>query len=113
MTRKLRKYLLLLNLTSIFATNIHAYKCKTCANAPDYDVAVAGSLLGIQLHRGESFPVGKVDMLKLYPLTFGEFLLAKGETVKKLALDNKEYGTMSAVFPLYVELLHQYYSMAC
>ena len=80
-----------------------------CEDAPDYDVAVAGSLLGIQLHRGESFPVGKVEMLKLYPLTFGEFLLAKGETVKKLALDNKEYETMSAVSPLYVELLRQYY----
>ena len=80
-----------------------------CEDAPDYDVAVAGSLLGLQLHRGESFPVGKVDMLKLYPMTFGEFLLAKGEKVKKEALDNKEYGTMSAVSPLYVELLRQYY----
>ena len=80
-----------------------------CGDAPDYDVAVAGSLLGLQLHRGESFPVGKVDMLKLYPMTFGEFLLAKGEKVKKEALDNKEYETMSAVSPLYVELLRQYY----
>ena len=80
-----------------------------CEDAPDYDVAVAGSLLGLQLHRGESFPVGKVDMLKLYPMTFGEFLLAKGEKVKKEALDNKEYETMSAVSPLYVELLRQYY----
>lgn len=80
-----------------------------CEDAPDYDVAVAGSLLGFQLHRGESFPVGKVDMLKLYPMTFGEFLFAKGEKVKKEALDNKEYETMSAVSPLYVELLRQYY----
>lgn len=80
-----------------------------CEDAPDYDVAVAGSLLGLQLHRGESFPVGKVDMLKIYPMTFGEFLLAKGEKVKKEALDNKEYETMSAVSPLYVELLRQYY----
>ena len=80
-----------------------------CEDAPDYDVAVAGSLLGLQLHRGESFPVGKVDMLKLYPMTFGEFLFAKGEKVKKEALDNKEYETMSAVSPLYVELLRQYY----
>ena len=80
-----------------------------CEDAPDYDLAVAGSLLGLQLHRGESFPVGKVDMLKLYPMTFGEFLLAKGEKVKKEALDNKEYETMSAVSPLYVELLRQYY----
>lgn len=80
-----------------------------CEDVPDYDVAVAGSLLGLQLHRGESFPVGKVDMLKLYPMTFGEFLFAKGEKVKKEALDNKEYETMSAVSPLYVELLRQYY----
>ena len=80
-----------------------------CEDAPDYAVAVAGSLLGLQLHRGESFPVGKVDMLKLYPMTFGEFLFAKGEKVKKEALDNKEYETMSAVSPLYVELLRQYY----
>lgn len=43
-------------------------------NAPDYYVACAGSLLGIALSRGESFPVGKVDFLDLYPLSFSEFL---------------------------------------
>ena len=80
-----------------------------CEDAPEYDVAVAGSLLGIQLHRGESFPVGKVDMLKLFPLTFGEFLMAKGENIKKTALDNKDYDTINAIAPLYVELLRQYY----
>lgn len=80
-----------------------------CEDAPEYDVAVAGSLLGIQLHNGESFPVGKVDMLKLYPLTFGEFLLAKGESIKKAALDSKDYDTTNVISSSYVELLRQYY----
>lgn len=80
-----------------------------CEDAPEYDVAVAGSLLGIQLHSGESFPVGKVDMLKLYPLTFGEFLLAKGESIKKAALDSKDYDTTNVISSSYVELLRQYY----
>ena len=80
-----------------------------CEDAPEYDVAVAGSLLGIQLYSGESFPVGKVDMLKLYPLTFGEFLLAKGESIKKAALDSKDYDTTNVISSSYVELLRQYY----
>ena len=48
-------------------------------NAPQYHVAVAGSLLGIAMHRGESFPVGKVDVLHIYPMTFDEFLEAADE----------------------------------
>ena len=49
--------------------------------APEYHIMAAGSLLGIALHEGTSFPVGKVDFCDLYPLTFREFLLA---------LDDKE-----------------------
>ena len=45
-------------------------------NAPDYHIACAGSLLGIALHGEGSFPVGKVDFLTLYPMSFEEFLLA-------------------------------------
>ena len=45
-------------------------------NAPQYHIICAGSLLGIALHQGTSFPVGKVDFLKLYPLSFQEFLMA-------------------------------------
>lgn len=45
-------------------------------NAPQYHIVCAGSLLGIALHHGTSFPVGKVDFLKLHPLSFKEFLLA-------------------------------------
>lgn len=47
--------------------------------APQYHVIAAGSLLGIAMHRNESFPVGKVDFMHLYPLTFFEFLDAIGE----------------------------------
>ena len=51
-----------------------------CENAPEYAVCCAGSLLGIGLHKGTSFPVGKVDMMKLEPMTFEEFLLANNES---------------------------------
>ncbi len=47
-----------------------------CENAPQYHIVCAGSLLGIALHEATSFPVGKVDFLKLYPLSFKEFLTA-------------------------------------
>lgn len=45
-------------------------------NAPEYHIVCAGSLLGIALHQGTSFPVGKVDIMNLYPLSYKEFLLA-------------------------------------
>jgi len=47
--------------------------------APEYPICCAGSLLGVALHRGTSFPVGKVDILNLHPLSFEEFLFASGE----------------------------------
>jgi predicted AAA+ superfamily ATPase len=49
-------------------------------DAPEYQIIAAGSLLGINIHPEESFPVGKVDFMKLYPMNFYEFLLAMGET---------------------------------
>ena len=49
-----------------------------CEDAPEYNVVTTGSLLGIFLHKGTSFPVGKVDSLKLEPLDFEEFLMANG-----------------------------------
>ena len=50
-----------------------------CENAPEYPVIAAGSLLGVALHAGISFPVGKVDMLELYPMNYREFLTAMRE----------------------------------
>lgn len=49
-----------------------------CEKAPEYHVMVAGSLLGVTLGKGESFPVGKVDMLYMYPMDYEEFLDATG-----------------------------------
>ncbi|MBQ7479571.1 MAG: ATP-binding protein [Selenomonadaceae bacterium] len=49
-----------------------------CENAPEYHVASAGSLLGVTLAKPSSFPVGKVDFINIYPMTFHEFLVANG-----------------------------------
>ena len=49
-----------------------------CEDAPEYAIACAGSLLGVAEHQGTGFPVGKVDRLYLYPMTFMEFLNAAG-----------------------------------
>ncbi len=78
-------------------------------NAPKYHVAVAGSLLGITLHEGTSFPVGKVDMLYLYPMDFEEFLLAMGKEKLVEIMREKDWKTLTALQPLCEELLRQYY----
>lgn len=62
--------------------------------APEYHIAVAGSLLGISLHNGVSFPVGKVDELDVLPMCFGEFLLAKGEAEAYRLLENHDFDTI-------------------
>ncbi len=80
-----------------------------CENAPEYHVVVAGSLLGITLHEGTSFPVGKVDMLSLYPMDFEEFLLAMGKTQLLDVLRTKDWPTLTALRSLCEELLRQYY----
>lgn len=80
-----------------------------CENAPEYHVAVAGSLLGITLHEGTSFPVGKVDMLYLYPMDFEEFLLAMGKEQLVQIMRSKDWETLRLLQPLCEELLRQYY----
>jgi len=50
-----------------------------CENAPEYHIACAGSLLGIKVSKPSTFPVGKVEFLNVYPMTFTEFLWAMGE----------------------------------
>lgn len=50
-----------------------------CEEAPEYHIAAAGSLLGVAINRNQtSFPVGKVNVIRLYPLDFEEFLTATG-----------------------------------
>ncbi len=80
-----------------------------CENAPEYHVVVAGSLLGITLHEGTSFPVGKVDMLYLYPMDFEEFLLAMGKKQLVEIMRSKDWETLKLLQPLCEELLRQYY----
>jgi uncharacterized protein len=60
-------------------------------NAPEYHVVAAGSLLGLAMHSGTSFPVGKVDFLDLFPLSFQEFLMALGESDLALLLVSRDW----------------------
>ena len=80
-----------------------------CENVPQYHVAVAGSLLGITMHKGESFPVGKVDILHIYPMTFDEFLLAKGKKQMVDILRYKDWMTMKLLRSEYIKALREYY----
>lgn len=80
-----------------------------CEKAPEYHVAVAGSLLGIAMHQGESFPVGKVDILNIYPMTFDEFLLAKGKQQMANILKSKDWDTIKLLRSEYIKLLREYY----
>ena len=80
-----------------------------CEEAPQYHVAVAGSLLGISLHNGMSFPVGKVDMIKMYPMTFDEFLLATGQTSLVEVLKQGDFSVIDALGLRFIDCLRQYY----
>ena len=77
--------------------------------APQYHILAAGSLLGIALHEGTSFPVGKVDFCDLYPLTFREFLLACGEEMLLQVLDNNDFEMMKIFRTKFVDYLKYYY----
>ena len=80
-----------------------------CEDAPQYHIICAGSLLGIALHGGTSFPVGKVDFLKLYPLSFREFLMACGNERFVKLMDDGDYTMMTSFRQTYIDLLKQYY----
>lgn len=80
-----------------------------CENAPGYHVIAAGSLLGIELHKDESFPVGKVQFLTLYPMNFMEFALALGETGLVGILQSADWEMTNLLAQKYKELLKYYY----
>lgn len=80
-----------------------------CEQAPQYHIAVAGSLLGISLHESVSYPVGKVDEIRVYPMNFEEFLLAKGDVEIYKAVVSKDYDTTNIIHEKLVDLLRQYY----
>lgn len=80
-----------------------------CEKAPEYHVMVAGSLLGVTLGKGESFPVGKVDMLSMYPMDYEEFLAATGNQGWIDVLHSKDWLLIETMMPKMIELLRQYY----
>ena len=80
-----------------------------CENARDQHIVVAGSLLGVTHRPGESYPVGKVNFLYLYPMTFEEFLWAKGEEKLSEMIANCDWELMGILDTKIQELLRQYY----
>ncbi len=80
-----------------------------CENMPQLHVAVAGSLLGVMNLKGESFPVGKVDIMHLYPMTYGEFLLANNETQLAEVLEQGDTEVINCLAHKFTEYLRQYY----
>lgn len=77
--------------------------------APEYQIICAGSLLGIALHQGTSFPVGKVEFMDLYPLSFTEFMRAMGKEQFVDLLDKGDFEMATMFRQDYVDLLKYYY----
>ena len=78
-------------------------------NAPEYHIVAAGSLLGVALHKNTSFPVGKVDFLDLFAMSFGEFLLALNKKSLSDLLLSNDWITIAGFKTKYIDLLRQYY----
>lgn len=80
-----------------------------CEDANEYHVIAAGSLLGVAVHENVAFPVGKVDMLDLYPFSFREFLLAMDEKSLVMALDSKDFSIIDNFSDKFLFWLKNYY----
>lgn len=80
-----------------------------CENARTLHVAVAGSLLGIFNLQGQSFPVGKVETLRLYPMTFLEFLIARGKQQLADVLQSLDWNIINPLHDIFVDELRLYY----
>ncbi len=78
-------------------------------NAPEYHIIAAGSLLGVALHQTKSFPVGTVAFVDLYPLDFGEFLMAVGQKPLLDLLEKRDWTLIKTFKEKYINLLRQYY----
>ena len=82
-----------------------------CEDAPEHHVVCAGSLLGIKLSKPHSFPVGKVNRIRMYPMNFFEFLLANGEDMlcnylRELPIAEKVPETIEAKLIGYLRLYY-------
>lgn len=78
-------------------------------NAPEYQIICAGSLLGVALHEGTSFPVGKVEFMDLYPLSFSEFMRAMGKEQFVQLLKEGNFDLATTFRQDYIDLLKYYY----
>ena len=78
-------------------------------NSPEHHIIVAGSLLGLELHKQVSFPVGKVQFMTLYPMSFNEFLRAMGDDALVDFLEKEDWININLFSSRYKERLKQYY----
>lgn len=78
-------------------------------NAPEYAIIAAGSLLGVAMHKGTSFPVGKVFFMDLYPMSFTEFLDATGNENLHELIQQRDWDLVTPFKNRYIELLRSYY----
>lgn len=76
---------------------------------PQYDVVVAGSLLGISIHEDQSFPVGMVELVRMFPMSLHEFLNATGNEKPTELLLNCDWSAVNTLSQKYIDLLRQYY----
>ena len=80
-----------------------------CESPVQYNIIAAGSLLGVAMHEGSSFPVGKVEFMKLYPLCFDEFLEAADEDKLVELIHTGDYGMVSVFKDKFTDYLRHYY----
>jgi len=78
-------------------------------NAPQFYVIAAGSLLGVSLQKNNTFPVGKVDFLNLYPLSFKEFLINSNEEGMLLAIQNQNWSVVAPFHDKLIQYLRIFY----
>lgn len=80
-----------------------------CENAPEYHIIAAGSLLGVALHKGISYPVGKVNLMTMYPLSYKEFLEAIGEQKLAECANQLHFDKHQTFREKYIACLKKYY----
>lgn len=100
--------LIILDEVQEIARGLHSLK-YFCEKAPKYHVMVAGSLLGVTIGKGESFPVGKVDMLQMYPMTFEEFVEAAEGAEWNDIMRSRDWNLIETMRTKLIGLLRQYY----
>lgn len=102
------KTLIILDEIQEVARGLHSLK-YFYEKAPKYHVIVAGSLLGVTIGKGESFPVGKVDILQMYPLTFEEFVEAAKGTEWTAIMNSHDHVLIETMRTKFIDMLRQYY----